>query len=384
MTITMNDSRLGSIAEIQEFLKVSSALSFKGSSRKEQCVWIEEILRRFKYPSLRKKEKSIIKTYLMKMTGISDAQMTRYIGRYKKTGKVVFGITSHTQKRRGKHSFPTLYTSKDISLLCEVDNAHSRLSGPATKKILTREYTVFRKEDFTRLKDISSSHIYNLRKKRQYTSHATTYAKTQSVSASIGVRRKPHPEGKPGYIRVDTVHQGDKDKEKGVYHVNLIDEVTQWEIVVSVEKISERYLAPVLEKALLQFPFHIINFHSDNGSEYINRIVEKLLNKLLISQTKSRSRKSNDQALVEGKNGGVIRKHMGHTHIPQKYAECIDRFYREWFNVYINYHRPCGFSSTYVDKKGKEKKRYDTYMTPFEKLCSLEACQRYLKDDVSL
>jgi hypothetical protein len=47
--------------------------------------------------------------------------------------------------------------------------------------------------------------------------------------------------GKPGYIRIDTVHQGDLDGCKGVYHINAVDEVTQIEIVVSVEKISEQY-----------------------------------------------------------------------------------------------------------------------------------------------
>lgn len=319
----------------------------------------------------------------MKMTGMSDAQMTRYIGRYKKTGKVVFGVAP-SSKGKHRHTFSTIYTSRDIALLCETDNAHNRLSGPATKRVLEREYWEFGNEAFVRLKDISPSHIYNLRGKRQYVSHATTYAKTKSVSSSIGIRKKPNPKGKPGYIRVDTVHQGDRDKEKGVYHINLVDEVLQWEVVIAVEKISERFLAPGLEEALSQFPFHIINFHSDNGGEYINRIVATLLNKLLIRQTKSRSRHSNDQALVEGKNGNVIRKHMGHMHIPQKYARAIDVFYREWFTIYLNYHRPCGFASVYVNGKGKERKKYETYLTPFEKFLSLKHPERYLREGLSL
>lgn len=319
----------------------------------------------------------------MKMTDMSDAQMTRYIERYKKTGKVVFGVAPSSKGKR-RHTFSTIYTSRDITLLCETDNVHNRLSGLATKRVLEREYWEFGNESFVRLKDISPSHIYNLRGKRQYVSHTTTYAKTKSVSSSIGIRKKPNPKGKPGYIRVDTVHQGDRDKEKGVYHINLVDEVLQWEVVIAVEKISERFLAPGLEEALSQFPFHIINFHSDNGGEYINRIVATLLNKLLIRQTKSRSRHSNDQALVEEKNGNVIRKHMGHMHIPQKYARAIDVFYREWFTIYLNYHRPCGFASVYVDGKGKERKKYETYLTPFEKLLSLKHPERYLREGISL
>lgn len=95
-------------------------------------------------------------------------------------------------------------------------------------------------------------------------------SKMNPTPINIGERRKPEPYGKPGYLRVDSVHQGDQDKEKGVYHINLVDEVTQWEIVGCVEGISEHFLVPLLTRLMEQFPFRIIEFHSDNGSEYIN------------------------------------------------------------------------------------------------------------------
>ena len=79
----------------------------------------------------------------------------------------------------------------------------------------------------------------------------------------------------------------------------------------------------------LQFPFVIVGFHSDNGSEYINHQVANLLEKLRIEQTKSRSRQSNDNALAESKNASVVRKHMGYDHIPQAYAKPINAFYQE-------------------------------------------------------
>lgn len=373
----MNDSRLGSIPEIAEFLKASDNLSFSGKSKKEQYDWIGKTLTRFRYFSLKKKCKSVVKAYLMKMTGLSDAQMTRLVKRKKDTGQVFFKPTK-------RHSFPTVYTPKDIGLLIETDNAHGRLSGPATKRIFEREHETFGKEDYVRLKDISVSHLYCLRGRRQYESAALTYTKTQATQVSIGVRKKPDPEGRPGFIRVDSVHQGDLDGEKGVYHINLVDEVTQWEIVGATEKISESYLLPVLEDLMEQFPFDVLNFHSDNGSEYINRVVAELLNKLMVSQTKSRSRHCNDQALVEGKNGSVIRKHMGRMHISQKHARPINLFYKTCFNTYLDYHRPCGFATVTVDGRGKEKKTYDTYLTPYEKFLSLDNPERYLKEEVSL
>ena len=61
--------------------------------------------------------------------------------------------------------------------------------------------------------------------------------------------------GQPGYIRIDTVHQGDLDKQKGVYHINVVDEETQFEVVCCDERISERYLIPALEQLRETFPF---------------------------------------------------------------------------------------------------------------------------------
>ena len=150
------------------------------------------------------------------------------------------------------------------------------------------------------------------------------------------------------------------------------------------EGISERFLLPLLENLIRQFPFKITNFHSDNGSEYINKRVAKLLNGLVIKQTKSRARKSNDNALVESKNGSVIRKHMGYTHISKKYACLINEFYKKYFNVYVNYHRPSGFATDTADAKGKVRKKYDNYLMPYEKFLSLENPKRYLCGNITL
>ena len=378
MTIIMNDSRIVSIAQLKEFAKIAEGgMEFQGQSRAEQYAWIDNVLMRFKYFSLRKKEKSIVKKYLLQMTGFSDAQITRLIARKKKYGKIVADTTA-------RHKFTRIYMPEDVARLIDTDKAHDRISGPATKRIFQRAYEVFKDNRFLRLKNISVAHIYNLRGTRQYISWAKFFTKTKPTPVNIGERKKPNPQGTPGYLRVDTVHQGDSEKEKGVYHINLVDEITQWEIVGAVEKISEAFLLPLLENALRQFPFRILGFHSDNGSEYINKVVAKLLNKLLIDQTKSRSRHTNDNALVEGKNGSIIRKHMGYWHIPQKHAEIINQFYQDYFNPYLNYHRPCGFATEKISEKGKVQKVYDIYLTPFEALRTHLNAEKFLKEGVSM
>ena len=127
---------------------------------------------------------------------------------------------------------------------------------------------------------------------------------------------------------------------KGVYHITCVDAVSQWQVEACVQGISEAFLLPVLAFILSQFPFVIKGFHSDNGSEYVNKQVAELLNKLNIEQTKSRSRQSNDNALAESKNNSVVRKHMGYSHIPQKYAKPINEFFANTFNSWLNLHRP--------------------------------------------
>jgi transposase InsO family protein len=150
-------------------------------------------------------------------------------------------------------------------------------------------------------------------------------------------------------------------------------------VVGAVAAISEAWLEPVLAAILEQFPFRVRGFHSDNGSEFLNHTVEKLLNKLLVEQTKSRPRHSNDNGLVESKNGAVIRKHMGHTHIAAPHAARIQRFYQQHFNPYLNFHRPCAQPELITDAKGKQKRIYRHYQTPWETFQKLPQASQYLK-----
>ncbi|MDD3085384.1 MAG: integrase [Candidatus ainarchaeum sp.] len=373
MNIVMNDKHIVNISQIKEFAKVN-ILEFKVNSKKEKYEWINKVLNMFKYFSLKKKDRGIVRKYIKTMTGIKDSQLTVLINKKKDVGVILLSS-------KKKHSFPRIYDSLDTALLAKTDNLHLRPSGPCVKAILERQCNVFNKKEYENLGNISVSHIYNLRESRQYLSSSTTFEKTCAVSIKIGERRKPDP---LGYLRVDSVHQGDLDKEKGVYHINMVDEVTQSEIIGTVERISEKYMLPLLIDLLLQYPFIIVNFHSDNGSEYINKKIADLLNRLLIKQTKSRSRHANDNALVEGKNGSVVRKHIGYIHIQRGFAKDINNFCKKYLNPYLNFHHPCGFATIYIDEKGKEKKKYNIYMTPYDKFKSLPNCEKYLKPGITL
>jgi len=372
----MNDSAIVTVEQLKRFLLASKGWKFKGLSRKEKYRWIEDTVRKFGYFSLNKTDKGPVRKYIMLVTGSSRPQMNRLLERKLLTGEIK-EVAGH------RNRFPTIYTRSDIELLAETDNLHERMGGPATKVILKREHERFNDPRFARLKNISPAHIYNLRESPVYRAKSVTVGKTKSVQIPIGVRGKPNPDGKPGHLRVDTVHQGDSGKAKGVYSLNLVDEVTQWEVVACVEGINEVWMDEVLSAAMTLFPFRIRGFHSDNGSEFINRQVSKMLGDQFIRQSKSRSGRTNDNALVEGKNGSVIRKHMGHWHIARGYAPEVNRFYMGKFNIYLNYHRPCGFATVTVDGKGKRHRKYEVYQTPHEALKNLPDAAQYLKDGVT-
>jgi transposase InsO family protein len=378
LTVSVNQSESLSLESIRSFLLSSEEISFESQDRQQQYAWIEQLLIHHQYATLNRSSRGLLRRYIAKMTGLSRAQVTRLIALYTATGRV-------RPKTYRRHSFPRHYTAADIELLAATDEAHQVLSGPATRHILQREYTVYGKAEYERLATISVGHLYNLRQHPRYRQRLRPTTKTKPTQAAIGIRKKPEPAGRPGYLRVDTVHQGDPPgKNRGVYHINAVDEVTQWEVTASVERISEIYLLPVLEQMLRQFPFEIRGFHSDNGSEYINGNAARLLEKLHIEQTKSRPRHCGDNGLVETKNGAVIRKQIGYGYIDSAHAEALNGFYRDFLNPYLNFHRPCAQPEVTIDKRGRKRVKYRQYRTPLETLLGLENPAQYLRPGLSL
>lgn len=380
MVIDMNDSQLSTLPQIRDFLAGTADVVFAPpTDDAARYRFIAQVLTRLGYQRLTRPDKGLIRRYLERTTGYSRAQIARLLRRHRQ------GQLSQ-RYAAPKAGFRRRYTAEDVALLAEVDTLHGTLSGPATRVLLERALRVYSDARFERLAQISVAHLYNLRKRTAYQRVRRHWTKTRPTPVRIGVRKPPRPNGRPGFIRIDSVHQGDQDGIKGVYHINAVDCVTQWELVATVERISENYLVPVLEILLDGFPFTILGFHADNGGEYINHTVAGMLSKLNIELTRSRPRRSNDNALAESKNGAVVRKHLGYSHIPQRFAAQVNAFCAEQLNPYLNFHRPCFFAVEQRDAKGKIRRHYpqEQIMTPFEKLKSLPAALITFKPRVTL
>ena len=225
-----------------------------------------------------------------------------------------------------------------------------------------------------------------MRRRTAYRQHHVHHTKTRARRVGIGERRKPGQRGKPGYLRADTVHQGNTSTREGPCHIDAAGAVAQWQIVGCCPTIPEGHLIPVSEAMPHQFPFRIQGFHSDNGSEFLNARVEKLLPKPRVGEfTHLRLHRTTGNALVEGKHGAVVRQHTGHEPIGAQHAGEFQRFCMAEFNPYWNYHHPCGLATVEVDVKGQRRRRLyrpEDCRSPCEKLLSPGPGEGYLQPGV--
>jgi transposase InsO family protein len=384
MVIDMNEAQVRTLEQVRQVVIGTQALEFCRADNDEgRYAWIASVLRRFDYGRLKRPDRGVVLAYLQRLSGYSRAQVKRLVATWR-TGEPLV-----KRYRAPVHAFARRYTPADVALLAEVDRAMNTLSGPATACVLRRQRDVFGDARFERLGELSVGHLYNLRNSAGYRAQRVVLTKTRpSRSVAIGVRKAPAPEGRPGFIRIDSVHQGDWDGIKGVYHINAVDCVTQWEVTATVQTISEAHLLPVIEQMLAQFPFAILGFHADNGSEYVNHRVAKMLEKLRIEFTRSRPRRSSDNGLAETKNGAVVRKIFGYEHVHQRHAARFNIFCVEYLNPFLNFHRPCLFATELADpnKPGRIKRVYRAkdVMTPLDKLSSLPEAAKFLREGITL
>ncbi|MFL9999314.1 integrase catalytic domain-containing protein, partial [Paraburkholderia sediminicola] len=197
----------------------------------------------------------------------------------------------------------------------------------------------------------------------------------------------PMPENRPSFIRIYSVHQGNFKGRQGIYHINAVDCVTQWEVVATVPNLTREHMLPVLRAMLEQFPFRILGFHLDGGTEYVNYEVARMLEQARIDFTRSRTRQCNDNALAESKNGNVVRRQFGYSYIPAERTILFNDFCRAHLNPFLNFHRPCLFGTEVPDsrKPGRTRRvhRHDYVTTPREKFASLPEADSFLRDGIT-
>ena len=210
MIVTLQTERLRTMEQVRAFVEGSEPVDYQPKDRASAYAFVRRTLAAFDYHRLGRADRGCVRAYIGKACGFSAAQISRLIRQQAETGAVV-----DRRARNSGRPFETVYAAADIRLLAEVDEAFGGMSGLATCEILRRARDVHGDARFERLADVSRSHLYNLRATRTYRTKRTTWAKTRPSPVAIGVRKAPEPNGQPGFLRVDTVHLGDRGRAQG-------------------------------------------------------------------------------------------------------------------------------------------------------------------------
>lgn len=370
MVINMNETQLCTIEQIRQFLSASAPIEFSAAGEDGgRYAHISRVLKRFDYPRCSRADRGLLRGYLQHTSGYSRAQIARLIAHWQGNRLAVVPLVKRYRAPRTR--FARRYTAEDVRLLVEMDKAHEDLCGPAIVHLLRRAWREYGDARYERLAGLSASHLYNLRglSGTAHPVHADPFGEER--------HRRAQGAGAAGAGRL-CAHRHRPSRRRGWHQGGVSHHLRR-----RGDAVAGRGLCAGHQRGLSvagagtgsgAVPVRGAGLSFDNGSEYINHQVAKLLEKLRIEQTKSRSRHSNDNALAESKNASVVRKHMGYAHIPQEYANAVNAFYRETFNPWLNLHRPCLFATDLVSPKGKVVKRYrpKDVKTPLEALALLE------------
>ncbi len=206
MVIDMNETLLKTIEQIESFNRANALVKFTAQSGDSgRYEHISRVLKRFDYPRRNKHERGVVLRYLALTTGYSRPQVTRLVKRWRANRLAATPL----EKRYGAPAAPFArkYTAGDVKLLVEMDRANEDVCGPAISHLFKRAFEVYGEPQYERLATLSVSHLYNLRKSVGYKCQRVVLTKTTPVCNPIGVRKAPRPEGRIGFVRIDTVSQ---------------------------------------------------------------------------------------------------------------------------------------------------------------------------------
>ena len=356
--------RLQTLDRVRELLEGDRPIP-RVQSRADAYRLIERTVARFDYGRLRKVDKGLIRRYLRIATGLSRAQVTRLLKQHRTTGTLT--------DRRGapRRPFPRRYTNADVELLAHVDALHGTLSARATRKLLGRAYGVFGDRRFARLAGVSRGHLYNLRRSPGYLQRRATASDPTQLPLTNRQRWRPQPFPRPGHVRVAAVQAVDTDPLGSLYVIELADEVTAFRVVRVVAHLDTSNLIPAIHTLRRAFPFTVVDFHVARDSKPAERRVAALLRTLHTARARTE---------------GLPRPRLDHPRDADRDVDAVNAFLEQTLAPYLNYHRPCSFSSERVDAGSRVRvvHRDADIMTPYERLRSLPAASACLTPGTTL
>lgn len=305
---------------------------------KTKQVVVKQLAKQYKKAP--KKEKGIILTELVRLTGYNRS--------YARFALRKPPVKRKVQERTKVSKYQVIY--KPLRRLWVISNfACGQLLVSAIPDLLEQlvkfdEIKVTKKEEKLLLK-ISSATINRLlkpdRKRLEIKGRSGTKPGTL-LKHQIPVRIfTPWDEQAPGFLEIDLIaHCGESLIDTYINTLDAVDISTTWTEKQALMGKGERLTVKAFEALEKRFPFRILGIDSDNGSEFINWHFLRLTQERKITFTRSRAYRKNDQAHVEQKNFSTVRKIIGYRRLEtEKQLTILNRIYK-LLSDYLNFFLP--------------------------------------------
>src|SRR5699024_2367423 len=191
------------------------------------------------------------------------------------------------------------------------------------------------------------------------------------LRTSISVRKAgDEVEDEPGFFETDTVaHCGPTLKGEFARTLTMTDVLTGWVQLEVLRNNARVHILAALDRATAAIPYDIAGLDCDNRSEFINHEVMGWAADRLISFTRSRPYKQNDQATVESKNNHAVRRdgfhHRYDTDDERAILAALWQVVCLKLNFFTATKKPTGWTQ---DASGRRKRVYDQPTTPYQRL----------------
>ncbi len=162
--------------------------------------------------------------------------------------------------------------------------------------------------------------------------------KPGSIKSLIPIRSGPWNDAPTGTVQIDTVaHCNDSIAGDFVYTVNAADVATLWgERRAQWNKGQEQTIAS-MECIDDGFPYPVLEWHPDTGSEFINWLCKKWADRRKQKLTRSRPNRKNDNCFVEERNGHVVRRWVGYTRFASEEMVTVVNELYDALTPYLNH-----------------------------------------------
>lgn len=193
------------------------------------------------------------------------------------------------------------------------------------------------------------------------------------LRGQVPTRGGPPDTSNPGWVEADTVaHCGDTTAGDYVNSLTFTELFSGWTENRAVWNKSSHAILEQLKALEAAAPFPLKNFHTDNGSEFLNWALYEHLTgrRLKVPFTRSRAYRKNDNAHCEQKNWTHVRQLFGHDRF--EHAQLVplmnDLYAQEW-SQFTNHFKPT-FKLWRRDKRGSKTLRvYEPIpQTPYQRL----------------